>query len=170
MRNGWRSLVVAFSVFPLLVACQQHLVAPPVGRELDQGTAALVEQVDAKRLAAAVQRYSLSQLKEEPTLTADQLRWVVAIEDMLVEADGIYLRARITLFLSDRNVGDRREEFRKLAFSEFINTFAAAAKAHDKASRDLDTLLTRVEVQKRAGHGAAKSAPDNSTLAPKETR
>lgn len=122
----------------------------PAQNELEAGTKGLVEQVDKKRLLIAVQKYVISQQKEEPSLTDGQLKWLVTIEDLLVEADDIYSRARIEFFLSDKNM-NRDAEMRRVALFESVKTFSAAMTKHDKATRDLDTILTRIELQKKKG-------------------
>ncbi len=60
----------------------------------------LVEQIDVKRMVIAAQRrINIEELKAEPGLNTDQLKWLVEIEDLLVEVDDIYARAKTMLIL-----------------------------------------------------------------------
>ena len=120
-------------------------------KELEAGTKALIELVDAKRGELARQKASISRLKEEPSLTSAQVRWLVEIEDALVEADSSYRRAKASVIVADENVGHRDAEMRRSAFRESLKSFDAATTRHDKATRDLETLTKRIELQSKKG-------------------
>ena len=118
--------------------------------KLEPGTKVMVELVDGKRFRIAFARSRISKFKEEPSLTDSQLKWLVTIEDLLVETDNIYKRARLEFLLSDNNMNPNAE-MRRFAVFESVKTFSAAVTKHDKATRDLETLETRIELQKKKG-------------------
>lgn len=103
------------------------------------------------RLQAAI----LNGLKEEPALNTFELKWVVAIEDLLVDANNQYVGSELFFQVSAKHkkIGSTADGTRY--YNEATLSFSRGKFKHDKASRDLKTLLIRFKVRTR--HGRRKN-------------
>lgn len=123
-------------------------------KRISESTRDMVKVIDIKQVEIGLHRMSIEELKHEPALTVEQLRWLVEIEDVLVEAEGKFRGARgnyiiadIGLFADDQNT----EVNKKLKFHALMDAsrlLTEASRRYDKAKRDLGTLRTRIEIQK----------------------
>lgn len=118
-------------------------------RALSATTQNLIRAIDEKRAAITLFKGLVNELKREPSLTVEQLRWLVEIEDLFVDADGSYASGRAMYALADLGlfVGESPEAKLEHHFAG-QKRVSEASRKNAKARRDLVTLWTRVEIQK----------------------
>lgn len=104
----------------------------------------LVKLIDRDQVRIALYKASINELKREPSLTHEQLRWLAEIEDVFVKAEGRFRAARAMYILSDESSGypDRWG-----AQGDAIRNLSEASQLFDKAKRDHATLRLRVKMQ-----------------------
>lgn len=124
------------------------------------GAKGLAEQADSKRLQIAAQRRVIARHKEGANLTDDQIKDLVTIEGVLVQADELFLQAKDFFLASNANLS-QDANLRRSAFLESVKTYNAAMSKHDKATLDLEALLAGMGLQTGTGRGNP-----NSTTAP----
>lgn len=121
---------------------------------LSETTKGMVRLIDKNRARIELYKMAVNELKREPSLTHEQLRWLVEIEDLFVDADRSYAAARINYLFADKSAfvgeNERTEAFRASSQSAALTKLGDASRKEDKAKRDLGTLRMRVEVQKKS--------------------
>lgn len=113
-------------------------------RKLAPTKQGLVKLIDRDQIRIALYKVSINELKREPSLTHEQLRWLAEIEDLFVKAEGRFRAARAMYILSDESSGypDRWG-----AQGDAIRNLSQASQHFDKAKRDHATLRMRVRMQ-----------------------
>jgi len=97
------------------------------------------------RLQAAI----LNGLKEEPALNTFELKWVVAIEDLLVDVNGEYNVSKVFFQVAAKHNKTGSKAYGTHFYNEATLSLSKGKFKHDKVSRDLKTLLKRFKVRTR---------------------
>lgn len=135
-------LINGMEIFSLL----NEINVPEGYKKHSEDTQTLLLEIDSETMEVELQKKLMGALKKDPYLTDSQVEWLIRIEDILERANKSYGKARISLILSD-NMPDTEE--RKSLSGLYWESEQKATELHDKATRDLKTLITRVQVRKK---------------------
>lgn len=133
---------------------QQKISIPSKFEKFSEDILALIMSINKELNRIYFQKRVVEKVKEEPHLSDLQLKWLIRIEDFLVEAAGHYRSAETMLLFEEAATlkGTTDVEYTKMfkqqAFLKFLEQNAKAKKLHEKAGRDLKTLLVRMQVRK----------------------
>ncbi len=120
-------------------------------RSLSETTQNIVKAIDTQKLRIQLYKMSINELKPKSSLTSEQIRWLVEIEDAFVDAEAAYRVARGWYVLADEKVWPKDQRgglFDPLqSLSDAIKKSGEGSRKYEKAKRDLATLRARIEVQ-----------------------
>ncbi|MGH6627031.1 MAG: hypothetical protein ACRECD_10910 [Burkholderiaceae bacterium] len=118
-------------------------------RRLDKNTQEFIRSIVLDEAKVDVLRKAVvDPLKREPQLTMDEVKWLVEIEDRLIEAGRGLVAARTTIILAewaDKEVFRGGSEMRLRIMLES----GKAQQKKEKSVRDLRTLLQRLQLRSK---------------------